>query len=73
MALSHSFTGEHIEDRGDKKADANRDHPDIEHDGSAPFKPSDARRLAETRVRTCQLLKKDLPALNFETDRARVK
>jgi hypothetical protein len=36
MALSHSFAGEHIEDGGDEKADAEGDHSDIEHDGSAP-------------------------------------
>jgi hypothetical protein len=31
MAVSHSFAGEHIEDSGDKKADADRDHCGIEH------------------------------------------
>jgi hypothetical protein len=31
MAVSHSFTGEDIEDGGDEKADAERDHCGIEH------------------------------------------
>jgi hypothetical protein len=58
MALSHSFAGEHVEHGGDEEADADRDHSNIEHDGSAPFKPSDARQLAGTRVRTSRLLKR---------------
>jgi hypothetical protein len=56
MALSHSLAGEHVEHGGDEKADADRDHSDIEHDGSAPFNPPDARQLAETRIRISQLL-----------------
>jgi hypothetical protein len=56
MALSHSFAGEHVEHGGDEEADPDSDHCDIEHDGSAPFKPSDARKLAETRVRISELL-----------------
>jgi hypothetical protein len=31
MAVSHSFTGEDIEDGGDEKADAERDHHNIKH------------------------------------------
>jgi hypothetical protein len=31
MAVSHSLAGEHIEDGGDEKADAKRDHRDIKH------------------------------------------
>jgi hypothetical protein len=31
MAVSHSFTGEHIEHGGDEEADAERDHRGIEH------------------------------------------
>jgi hypothetical protein len=37
MAVSHSFAGEHIEDRGDEKAGAKRDHDRIKHGGFAPF------------------------------------
>jgi hypothetical protein len=37
MVVSHSFTGEHIEHRGDEKADADCDHHDIKHGGS-PFR-----------------------------------
>jgi hypothetical protein len=33
MALSHFFASEHIENRGGEKADADRDHRDIKHDG----------------------------------------
>jgi hypothetical protein len=33
MAVSHSFTGEDIEDGSGEKADADRDHYDIEHGG----------------------------------------
>jgi hypothetical protein len=35
MAVSHSFTGEHVEDGGGEEADADRDQHDIEH-GSNP-------------------------------------
>ena len=35
MAVSHSFTGEDIEDGGDEEADAERDHDGIKH-GSNP-------------------------------------
>jgi hypothetical protein len=35
MAVSHSFTSEHIEDGGDEEADTERDHHDIKH-GSNP-------------------------------------
>jgi hypothetical protein len=31
MAVSHSFAGEHVEDGGDEKADADCDHHEIEH------------------------------------------
>jgi hypothetical protein len=31
MAVSHSFAGEHVEDRGDEKADADCEHQEIEH------------------------------------------
>jgi hypothetical protein len=31
MSLSHSFAGEHVEDGGDEKADADWDHHEIEH------------------------------------------
>jgi hypothetical protein len=31
MAFSHSFAGEHVEDRSDEKADAHRNHHEIEH------------------------------------------
>jgi hypothetical protein len=33
MTVSHSFAGEYIEDGGDEKADADRDHCSIEHGG----------------------------------------
>jgi hypothetical protein len=33
MAVSHSFAGKHIEDGGDEKADAERQHRDIKHGG----------------------------------------
>jgi hypothetical protein len=33
MAVSHSFAGEHVEDRSDEEADADRNHHEIEHDG----------------------------------------
>jgi hypothetical protein len=56
MALSHSFAGEDVEHGGYEEADADRDHSDIEHDGSAPFKPSDAKQRAETRVGISQLI-----------------
>jgi hypothetical protein len=35
MAVSHSFTSEHVEHGGDEKADAERDHDGIKH-GSNP-------------------------------------
>jgi hypothetical protein len=31
MAVSHSFAGEHVEDGGDEKTDADCDHHEIEH------------------------------------------
>ena len=31
MAVSHSFAGEHVEDRSDEEADADRNHHEIEH------------------------------------------
>jgi hypothetical protein len=31
MSLSHSFAGEHVEDGGDEKTDADCDHHEIEH------------------------------------------
>jgi hypothetical protein len=31
MAVSHSFAGEHVEDGGGEKPDAERDHHDIKH------------------------------------------
>ena len=31
MAVSHSFTGEHVEDGGGEEADADRNQHDIEH------------------------------------------
>ena len=31
MSLSHSFAGEHVEDGGDEKADADCEHHEIEH------------------------------------------
>ena len=56
MAVSHSFAGEHIEDRNDEKADAERDHHDIEHSGFAPFEPirSDTRLARRNRVGTAR-------------------
>src|SRR6476620_6154257 len=33
MAVSHSFAGEHVEDRSDEKGSAERDHHDIKHRG----------------------------------------
>jgi hypothetical protein len=46
MAVSHSFAGEHVEDRSDEEADADRNHHEIEH---VTLLPSDHRRarLAE--------------------------
>jgi hypothetical protein len=34
MAVSHSFAGDHVEDRRDEKADADGDHCGIEHSES---------------------------------------
>ena len=31
MAISHSFAGEHVEDRGGEKAGTDYDHHEIEH------------------------------------------
>jgi hypothetical protein len=31
MAVSHSFAGKHVEERGDEEADADCDHDEIEH------------------------------------------
>jgi hypothetical protein len=31
MAVSHSFAGEHVEDGGGEKGDADCDHHEIEH------------------------------------------
>src|SRR5690349_1404323 len=48
MVVSHLLAGEHIEDRYDKKTDADRDHSDIEHGDFAPFRLSRTRLRAET-------------------------
>ena len=52
MTVSHSFAGEHIEDSGDEKPDAECDYSDIEHDGLALLQPSDERPARRNRVGT---------------------
>ena len=42
-SISHSFTGEHVEDGSDEKADTQGDHCDIEHAGH--LRPTSLFRL----------------------------
>jgi hypothetical protein len=65
MAVSHSFTGEHIEYGGDEEADAKRDHCGIEHVISSAgilqileilhSAPANVRRATLIQINQCPL------------------
>ena len=67
MAVSHSFTGEDVEDGGDEEAHAERDHDGIKHGNNLRIYPfSGVRRGAEPKSGLAGAHQVDPWALRFE-------
>jgi hypothetical protein len=67
MAVSHSFTGEHVEDGSGEKADAQHDHHNIKHGSNPRVYPfSGMTHDPEPESRLAGLLQVHPWALKFE-------